>query len=80
VQGTRLSPSLQTASQGFTAFSAQVETSDSWFVGAGLGRTNLLPYWNLNFDPNDSWTASIGRRVVTGEVFYLQQASLGTRF
>jgi len=73
MQGIRLSPSLQTASQGFAAFSAQVETGDSWFVGAGLGRTNLRPYWNLNFDPNDSWTASIGRRAATGEVFYLQQ-------
>ncbi len=25
-----------------------------WFAAAGLGRTNLRPYVNLNFDPNDS--------------------------
>lgn len=73
VKGVRLSPSLQAAAQRFAAFSAQVEAGDIWFVGAGLGRTNLRPYWNLNFDPNDSWTASVGRRTTTGEVFYLQQ-------
>ncbi|TCV89686.1 hypothetical protein [Sulfurirhabdus autotrophica] len=63
----RFSPSLQIASQGFAAFSAQVETGQSWFVGAGIGRTNLRPYWNLNFDPNDSYTLSSGVRYENGE-------------
>jgi hypothetical protein len=71
LQGIRFSPSLQFASQGFAGFSAQVETGESWFVGAGIGRTNLRPYWNLNFDPNDSWTVSAGRRMNDGDVFGL---------
>lgn len=58
---------------GFASISAQLETGDDWFVGAGLGRTNLRPYTNLNFDPNDSWTVSAGRRMNTGETFYLLQ-------
>ena len=68
----RLSPSLQFASQGFAAFSAQVETGESWFIGTGVGRTNLRPYWNLNFDPNDSYTLSAGRRQENGESISLQ--------
>lgn len=53
----RLLPSVQAASGGFFGGSIAVETGDSWFVGAGLGRTNLRNYANLNFDPNDSYTA-----------------------
>ena len=68
----RFSPSLQFASQGFAAFSAQVETGDSWFIGTGIGRTNLRPYWNLNFDPNDSYTLSVGKRRENGESVSLQ--------
>lgn len=52
----RILPSLQAASGGFVGSSLAVETGDSWFVGTGLGRTNLRPYANLNFDPNDSYT------------------------
>jgi len=52
----RLLPSLQAASGGFFGGSIAVETGDSWFVGTGLGRTNLRNYANLNFDPNDSYT------------------------
>ena len=52
----RLLPSLQVASGGFVGGSLAIETGDSWFVGTGLGRTNLRPYANLNFDPNDSYT------------------------
>ena len=58
----RVLPSLQAASGGFIGGSLAVETGDSWFVGAGLGRTNLHPYANLNFDPNDSYTAYGGYR------------------
>ncbi len=73
VSGFRISPSIQVASMGFFSLSAQAEVGESWFVGAGLGRTNLRPYSNLNFDPNDSWMVSAGKRTATGEVFYLQQ-------
>ena len=58
----RLSPSMQIASNRFVGGSLSVETGDAWFVGAGLGRTNLHPYVNLNFDPNDAWMASGGYR------------------
>lgn len=58
----RISPSLQIASGGFAGGSVMEEAGAPWFVGAGLGRTNLQPYWNLNFDPNDAWTLSAGHR------------------
>ena len=61
----RLSPSIQVASGGFVGGSINVETGKTWFLGAGYGRTNLLPYFNLNYDPNDAWTLSGGYR--TGE-------------
>jgi hypothetical protein len=66
--GLRFSPSVQLASGGFAGGSAQVETGEPWFVAAGLGRTNLRPYVNLNFDPNDSYTLSAGRRDPDGRV------------
>jgi len=58
----RLMPSLQVASGGFWGGSAAVETGDSWFVGLGLGRTNLREYNSPNFDSNDAWTLSGGYR------------------
>ena len=58
----RVMPSLQVASHNFAGGSLQAETGDPWFIGAGIGRTNLKTYWNLNFDPNDSYTLSAGHR------------------
>lgn len=58
----RFTPSLQIASGGFIGGSAYLETGSSWFAGAGVGRTNLRPYVNLNFDPNDSYTLAGGYR------------------
>lgn len=58
----RWMPSLQIASGGFVGGSFGVELGDSWFVGAGLGRTNLRDYVNLNFDPNDALMLSGGYR------------------
>ncbi len=72
MQAFRLIPSLQFASGGFAAFSIQAETGQPWFVGAGFGRTNLRLYWNLNFDPNDSYLLSAGHRTDNGEVIALQ--------
>lgn len=71
-QTFRITPSLQLASQGFSGGSLQAETGETWFVGAGLGRTNLQPYWNLNFDPNDSYTLSAGYRGIPGQTLALQ--------
>ena len=68
----RVSPSIQLASGGFVGGSVQAETGDPWFVGAGLGRTNLRPYWNLNFDPNDAYTLSAGHRSTQNQLFMVQ--------
>lgn len=62
----RLMPSLQAASGGFWGGSLGLETGESWFVGVGLGRTNLRNYVNLNFDPNDAWMLSAGYRWLDG--------------
>jgi hypothetical protein len=67
----RVTPSAQVASRGYLNGSVGVETGASWFVGAGFGRTNLKPNWNLNFDPNDSWTVAAGWRA-DGESIALQ--------
>ena len=58
----RVQPSLQVASGGFAGGSLGLETGEHVFVGAGLGRTNLRPYYNLNCDPNESYTLSAGWR------------------
>lgn len=58
----RLIPSVQLASGGFVGGSLNVETGQRWVVGAGLGRTNQRPYYNLNFDPNDAYMLSLGWR------------------
>lgn len=67
-EAIRVQPSLQLASGGFVGGSIGVETGSPWFVGAGLGRTNLRPYFNLNFDPNDSWTLTAGHRDESGRL------------
>lgn len=58
----RVQPSVQVASGGFAGGSLYAEAGDTFFAGAGIGRTNLRPYYNLNFDPNDAWTLSGGWR------------------
>ena len=68
----RFSPSIQFASGGFVGGSAQVEIGAPWFAAVGLGRTNLKPYYNLNFDPNDSYLLSAGRRDESGQLFAIQ--------
>lgn len=67
----RILPSIQIASGGFVGSSINVETGKTWFVGAGLGRTNLRPYFNLNYDPNDSWALSGGYRAADGVSYAL---------
>ncbi len=68
----RVSPSLQSASGGFFGGSLGFETGERFFVGAGIGRTNLKNYVNLNFDPNDSWSFSSGYRWSAQEFLALQ--------
>jgi hypothetical protein len=58
----RVKPSAQAASGGFVGGSVQAEVGRPWFIAVGIGRTNLRPYYNLNFDPNDSYTIQAGWR------------------
>lgn len=62
----RLLPSVQVATGGAWNGSVNVETGTRWYAGAGLGRTNLRPTVNLNFDPNDAWSLSGGYRWTEG--------------
>jgi hypothetical protein len=62
----RLLPSLQLASGDFVGGSFAAETGDDWYFGVGYGRTNLKPYVNLNFDPNDSYSVYGGYRWTNG--------------
>ena len=51
------------------------------FVLLGLGRTNLRPYYNLNFDPNDSTLIGIGGRWRSGSeatLYQIHDNRLGT--
>ena len=67
----QLQPSLQIASRGLLAGSANIQVGDIWFAYAGLGRTNLKPYFNLNFDPNDAATYGIGHRTEGNQLYNL---------
>jgi hypothetical protein len=62
----RVLPSVQVATGGAWNGSFNVETGTRWYAGAGLGRTNLRPTVNLNFDPNDAWSLSGGYRWAEG--------------
>ena len=68
----RVAPSVQFASGGFVGGSVQAEVGAPWFASVGFGRTNLRPYVNLNFDPNDSYLIAFGRRDESGQVFMFQ--------
>jgi hypothetical protein len=61
-EAVRVKPSVQAASGGFLGGSVQAEVGDPYFAALGLGRTNLRTYYNLNFDPNDSYTVQAGYR------------------
>jgi hypothetical protein len=62
----RVIASGQYAWRGFLGVSATLELSNGkeapYFGLLGLGRTNLKPYYNLNFDPNDSTLLGAGWR------------------
>ncbi len=70
--GLRWMPAGQVASHRYAAASLGVETGETWFVGAGFGRTNLRPNTNLNFDPNDSYSLSAGLREEGGASYQAQ--------
>ena len=56
----QLQPSLQLASGGFVGGSLAVQAGAPFYVQIGIGRTNLRPYANLNFDPNDAVSTALG--------------------
>lgn len=58
--------SLQAASHGFLGFAVTAEIGEPFYGIVGFGRTNLKPYANLNFDPNDAITLGVGWRKVNG--------------
>ncbi len=59
-------PSLQAASGGFAGGSLSFQIGQPVYVMAGLGRTNLRNYYNLNFDPNDALTLGLGAHLPFG--------------
>jgi len=58
----QLQPSLQLATRGFVGGSVNVQVGGPWYAIAGLGRTDVRPYFNLNFDPNDAVTLGVGHQ------------------
>jgi hypothetical protein len=82
----RVIVSGQYASHGFWGASVTLEVSAAAmgpYVGLlGLGRTNRRPYYNLNFDPNDSVLIGAGWRPDDGTaltLFHVRDDRLGTR-
>ena len=57
-------PSVQYATHGFLGGSINAEIGERYFALLGFGRTNLKPYYNLNFDPNDAITFGVGTRAL----------------
>jgi len=60
-------PSLQVATSGFVGGSLNVQIGHAWYGLTGIGRTNLKPYFNLNFDPNDAVTLGGGHVFDNGQ-------------
>jgi len=74
-------PSVQAATHGFLAASIYSEAGQGIYAIMGLGRTNLQPYWNPGFDPNDYVQYGVGYRDRTGNtasVFAIRDNRLGT--
>jgi hypothetical protein len=58
-----LVPSVQVASEGFFGGTIYAEIGDPVYLVVGASRTNLKPYVNLTFDPNESWQLGAGARL-----------------
>ena len=69
----KLIPSVQYATHGFLGGSLNAEIGERYYALLGFGRTNLKPYYNLNFDPNDAITFGIGTRAVPRTALSLYQ-------
>jgi hypothetical protein len=64
-------PSLQLATKGFVGASLNFQIGGLTYLITGLGRTNLKDYYNLTFDPNDSYVIGLGTKVIDNHVFNL---------
>lgn len=62
-----IQPSIQAATQGFLGGSLNAQIGHEWYGLVGFGRTNLKPYFNLNFDPNDAITLGAGHQFENGQ-------------
>jgi hypothetical protein len=74
-------PSGQAATRGFVGATVYAEAGRRLFVIGGAGRTNLHPYWNLGFDPNDYIQFGAGYRSDAGNtasVYAIRDDRLGT--
>lgn len=60
-------PSVQAATGGFVGGSLNAQVGHDWYGLVGFGRTNLKPYFNLNFDPNDAITLGAGHQFANGQ-------------
>jgi hypothetical protein len=69
----KLIPSVQYATHGFWGGSLNAEIGERNYALLGFGRTNLKPYYNLNFDPNDAITVGIGTRALPRTTLSLYQ-------
>lgn len=58
-------PSLQVATHGLVAASVYGELGGRWFAIVGASRTNLRPFFNLTFDPNESVQLGLGHAIGT---------------
>ena len=59
-------PSVQAATHRFVGATIYGEVGRSFFGIGGMGRTNLRPYWNLGFDPNDYVEADLDTGIAHG--------------
>lgn len=64
-------PAIAAATRGFVGGSLALQLGDVWYAQTGLGRTNLRPFANLNFDPNDALSFAIGHHAEDGSSYAL---------
>lgn len=64
-------PSLQLATKGFAGASLNFQIGGPTYLITGFGRTNLKDYYNLTFDPNDSYVIGFGSKLINKHVFNL---------
>ncbi len=62
-------PSLQLATKGFAGASLNFQIGGPTYLITGLGRTNLKDYYNLSFDPNDSYVIGFGTKLIKNHTF-----------